>query len=304
MIDVTELRLFIHTAEYGNLSKAARNLGMLVATASASIKRLERELECRLFERSTRSFRLTPQGETFLEYAREAVDALQRGMVVLKEGGQQVSGLLRVSVPSDAGRNVLLPWLDQFQALHPDLRLHLQCSDRFVDVFQEPFDMAFRYGRLRDASYVSQELGRNRRVVVASPGYLARHGAPANIADLARHNCLIHALDPAASNVWRFAQGKKALQVKVHGDRSTDDGAVVHAWALAGSGIAYKSVLDVVADIRAGRLVQLFHELSGEAWPLRVIYPHRTSIAVSARALASFIREQVEALRLPGKLVG
>jgi DNA-binding transcriptional LysR family regulator len=296
---MTELQLFIETARHGSLTKAARNLGVLVATASASIKRMERLLECRLFERSTRSMRLTPQGEAFLPHAQEAASALERGIVMLKEGNRKISGLLRISTPSDLGRNVLLPWFDQFQAEHPALRIHVQCVDRFVDVFQEPFDMTFRYGRLANSSYVSQALGRNRRAMVASPAYLKRHGMPDSIEEVANRNCLIHSLDPMDSNVWRFTRQEKPLQLKVHGDRSSDDGALIHAWALAGAGIAYKSMLDVHPDIAAGRLVHLFPDLRGEDWPLRVVYPHRTSISMAARAMAQFVRDKIEALDVP-----
>lgn len=296
MFHVVELQLFIQTAQQGSLTKAAQNLGMLVATASASIKRLERTLECRLFERSTRSMRLTPQGESFLRYARDAVDTLDRGIVLLREGAQSISGLLRISAPSDVGRNVLLPWLDEFQERHAELRVHVQCIDRFVDIFQEPFDMTFRYGRLRDSSYISQTLGSNRRVIVAAPSYLERHGVPERIDDLVEHNCLIHGLDAGGFNTWRLSDRRKAVQVKVRGNRSSDDGALIHAWAVAGVGIAYKSRLDVHADLASGRLVDLFPRLVGEDWPLRVVYPHRASPSLAAKTLAVFVREKIAAL--------
>lgn len=296
MFHLVELRLFIQTAQQGSLTKAAENLGMLVATASASIKRLERTLECRLFERSTRSMRLTPQGESFLRYAREAVDSLDRGVLVLREGAQHISGLLRISAPSDVGRHVLQPWLDEFQERHPGLRVHLQCVDRFVDIFQEPFDMTFRYGRLNDSSYISQALGANRRAIVAAPAYLARHGLPDRLEDLLEHNCLIHGLDAGGTNTWRLSDRRKAVQIKVRGNRSSDDGALIHAWAVAGAGIAYKSMLDVHVELADGRLVHLFPHLVGEDWPLRVIYPHRVSPSPAARALTVFVREKIAAL--------
>ncbi len=180
--------------------------------------------------------------------------------------------------------------------MHRELRVHLQCVDRFVDIFQEPFDMTFRYGRLSDSSYISRTLGRNRRLIVAAPDYLARHGRPSRVEELAQHNCLVHGLDAGGTNTWRLADRQKPVLVKVRGNRSSDDGALIHAWALAGAGIAYKSRLDVHADLAAGRLVHLFPELTGEDWPLRVIYPHRASPSLAARTLASFVREKIEAL--------
>jgi len=298
MHTIAELQVFVRTAQHGSLSAAARSLGMLVATASAALRRLEDQLGCRLFERSTRSMRLTPQGEAFFEHCREALSLLEQGAALLNEQGGRVGGLLRISAPSDFGRNVLAGWIDAFQAQHPRLKVSLQCSDRFVDVFRDPYDMTFRYGRLPDASYVTQNLGANRRIVVAAPSYLARHGIPATPDDLARHNCLLHNLDPLATNTWRFRAGRRAVECKVSGDRISDDGAIVHAWAVGGAGIAYKSALDVHEDLRAGRLVRLLPRLTGEDWPLRAVFPHRASVAPAARLLAAFVRERIAELDL------
>lgn len=295
MLTIAELKIFIHTADNASLTKAARSLGMLPATASASLKRMERELGCRLFERSTRSMRLTPQGEIFLRKCRDALAAIDDGIAMLDAGRGEVAGTLRLSAPSDFGRNVLMPWLDEFQERHPKVGISLQCADRFIDLFRDPFDMAFRYGRLADSSCVSHGLGKNRRVVVAAPDYLERHGTPSTLADLAGHNCLLHSLDPTMSNIWRFTAKRKAVETKVFGNRISDDGAIVHAWAVAGVGLAYKSRLDVHRDLDAGRLVTLLDDLTGEDWPLRVVYPHRASISIASRALAAFIRERIAA---------
>lgn len=297
-----ELRIFVHTAQLGGLTRAAHSLGLLTATASASLKRLEGVLGARMFERSPRSMRLTPQGERFLRYCQEGLALLDQGVAAVADNSGKMAGLLRISAPSDLGRNVLLPWVSEFQSLHPGLKINLQCSDHFVDVFQDPFDMMFRHGRLADSSYVTQSLGPNRRIVVASPAYLARHGTPRTLEDLASHNCLIHSLESIAFNVWRFKQGRKAVSLKVFGDHMSDDGAIVHAWALGGQGIAYKSALDVHADLRAGRLVQLLPQLLGEEWVPRVVYPHRSSISATARALTAHVRQRIEALNMPSTI--
>ncbi len=293
MLSTTELELFVRTADHGSLSKAARSLGLLPATASASLKRMERELGARLLERSTRSMRLTPAGEGFLAHCRAALGELDAGIAAIKAGGQAISGTLRVSAPSDFGRNVLLPWLEAFQEQHAQLNIQVQCSDRHADLFRDPVDLALRYGRLADSSYVSQSLGANRRVLVAAPAYLERHGSPSDAQALQQHNCLLHNLDPLGSNVWRFQRGGKAIDIKVTGRQRTDDGAIIHAWALAGLGIAYKSNFDIRADLQAGRLVQLLPELQGQDWPLQAIYPHRASTSPAAKALTAYIQGQL-----------
>jgi DNA-binding transcriptional LysR family regulator len=290
---IEDLRLFALVADTGNLSQAARELDMLPATASAAIKRLEARLGARLFERSTRHMRLTAQGELFVEYCRDALVLLEQGEALLGASAGRIQGKVRVAAPADWGRNVLAPMLDPFLRKHPGLTLVLQCADRTMDLFRDPVDLAFRYGQLEDASFVSQQLAANRRVAVAAPSYLKKRGVPAMPEDLKRHNCLVHSTSQGTSNTWRFSKGRQSIEVTVKGDRVTDDGGLVREWAVAGVGIAYKSRLDAAADLAAGRLVALFPELTGADWPLHVVYPHRNSLSPAARAVLAHVMEQL-----------
>jgi len=293
MYSTTDLQLFIHTADLGNLSKAARQLDLLPATASASLKRLEQQLNARLFVRSTRSMRLTPAGALFLDYSRQALALLQEGQALLNADGP-VSGHLRLSMPSDVGRNILLPWLDAFQKNYPQVTLSLQFSDRVIDLFRDPVDVAFRYGKLDDSTLISQPLAASRRVLVAAPSYLAQHGRPQSPQDLQNHNCLLYYLQHGLFNNWRFYAGKTPIDVKVRGDRMSDDAAIARLWAIAGIGIAYKSWLDVRQDVAEGRLEILLEQFAGEETPLSMVYPHRNSMSPSLRALLTFLREKFE----------
>ena len=191
MLRFEDLRIFVAAADHGSFSAAARELDLTPAVASAALKRLELTLETRLFVRSTRSLRLTSDGERYLEYARAALSTLQAGQNALARDKTAISGTLSVSIPSDLGRNVLLPWLDEFQLRHPRVSFHVRISDRLADLYRQPVDIALRYGTPNDSSLVALPLGEhNRRVVCASPAYFARHGMPQAPADLRRHNCL------------------------------------------------------------------------------------------------------------------
>jgi len=296
MYATTDLQLLIHTADTGSLSQAARLLGVLPATASASLKRIEQRLATRLFARSTRSMRLTPEGEIFLEYCRDALALLQEGETLLSSGKDAIQGHIRLSMPSDIGRNVLFPWLNEFQALHPAVKFTMQFSDRVADLFRDAVDVAIRSGKLGDSSLVSQQLAIGRRVLVASPDYLHCHGAPQTPDDLVRHNCLLFYLKQGLFNQWRFQNGKQAIDVKVQGDRMTDDASIAREWAVAGVGIAYKSWIDVRSDVRAGRLVTMLDEYCQEAIPLNAVYPHRNSASPTVRALVAFLRARFDAL--------
>jgi DNA-binding transcriptional LysR family regulator len=293
MYSISDLRLFALVADTGNISQAARLLDLQPAAASAAIKRLEERLDARLFERSTRQMRLTAEGELFLDYCRDALVLLDQGEAMLGHSRGRIQGKLRVAAPADFGRNVLAPMLEPFLDAHPALTLLLQCADQRADLFRDPVDIAFRYGQLDDASFVSQQLLENRRVAVASPAYLRQHGTPRTPADLARHRCLTHSLTGGEVNLWRFGGGEGAAEVRVRGARVADDGGMVREWAVAGCGIAYKSQLDVAADIAAGRLVVLFGELQGQDWPLHAVYPHRVSLSPAARALLAFVTQRL-----------
>ncbi|HEU4537521.1 MAG TPA: LysR family transcriptional regulator, partial [Polyangiaceae bacterium] len=169
------LALFVATADAGSLSAAARRLGLTPAAASAALKRLEAELGALLFVRSTRSLRLTPEGERFLHYGRRALLLLREGREAVARGHDAAGGTLQVSAPSDLGRRHVLAWLDEFQARQPGLRLRLQLSDRLAGLHREPVDVALRYGKPRDSALVALPVAPyNRRVLCASPDYLAR----------------------------------------------------------------------------------------------------------------------------------
>lgn len=180
MKSLQDLDIFVRTADSGSLSATARALDLTPAAASAALKRLEAELGVTLFVRSTRSLRLTQEGELFLEHCRPALAGLRQVRDQLAGGQAALRGTLQLAAPSDLGRNVLMPWLDEFQSQHAgvDLRLHL--SDRAANVYSEPVDAAFRYGRPQDSSLVALPLSdTHRRVLCAAPSYLQERGAPA-----------------------------------------------------------------------------------------------------------------------------
>ncbi|HTD05125.1 LysR family transcriptional regulator [Undibacterium sp.] len=295
MYSTADLQLFIRTADTGNLSQAARDLELSTATASASLKRLEQKLGTRLFVRSTRSMRLTQDGEIFLEYGRNALALLKEGEALIAADRNAIRGNIRISAPSDLGRSVLLPWLNEFQHIHPGITITVQLSDSNVDLFREPVDMAFRYGKQQDSTLVSQHLIDNRRTLVASPAYIKKHPPLQSPRDLVNHNCLLYFLKHGLNNTWPFWFGKELMEVKVRGDRMANDGAVVREWALAGLGIAYKSRLDVKQDLDSGKLVVLLPNYLGDQVPLNAVYPHRNSASPRIRALLIFLREKFAA---------
>jgi DNA-binding transcriptional LysR family regulator len=296
-----DLELFVRTAETGNLSRAARELALQPATASASLKRLEGKLSARLIVRSTRSLRLTPAGELFLQRARRALDALREARDTVNEDRSELRGTLRVAAPSDFGRGVLRPWLDEFQTLHPHLDIALLLSDRLADFYRESVDFALRYGVPDDSSLIVKPLAPNtQRIAVASPAYIERHGAPQIPEDLSQHAALAWVLSRSSGAMrvhdqWEFNRGRERRKISVHVRRASDDGAVVRDWAVAGYGIAYKSALDVAADLRAGRLVRLLEDWDGEVSPLNLVLAFRDYQPPAVREALQFITDKIRA---------
>ena len=297
MFRLEDLTLFVRAAALGSFSVAAREAGQQPAQVSAAIKRLETILNIRLFARSTRSLRLTPEGETWLPYATQMLDTLEAGLQKIQTPDDEVRGMLQIAVPSDLGRNLLLTLFRDFRQRHPALRLRLLFSDQLTDVFKDPVDVAFRYGNNDDASFISLPVApENRRVLVASPEWIARHGEPQTLEELSQHNALIYILRGRPFDRWSLSLDGVVQQQKVSGTVMSDDAEVIRRLAIAGEGIAYKSMLDVSDDLRAGRLRRLLPRYQGDVVPLNLICPHRKQLSAAVRLLYEEVKSHCEGL--------
>jgi DNA-binding transcriptional LysR family regulator len=291
-LTLSQLELFVRIAEAGSLSAAARQLQLTPAAASAALKRLESAFNARLVERSTRSMRLTAEGELLRDHARRALGDIDDARALLGAGRETLSGDIHVAAPSDLGRGALSAMLDLFIERHPDVRLTLYVSDTLQDLVRERVDLAVRYGELPDSSLVARRLHTTRRVVVASPAYIARHGAPQQPSELVRHNCLVPYRSGRPHLTWRFERGGVETSVRVQGNRMAWDGALVRQWALQGLGVATKARLDVADDLRTGHLVELLTDWRGDDFPLHAMLPAGRHMPLRVRRLLDFLGEQ------------
>ena len=291
MIRLDDLALIVRSPALGSFSQAAREVHLLPRQASAAIQRLERELDIRLFARSTRSLRLTEEGKRYLPYAQDALQALREGREGMRGEDAALSGTLQIAAPSDFGRNLLLPWISEFRGNHPGLDIQLLVSDQVADVFRDPVDIALRYGQIDDASFIALPVApENRRVLVASPAYLARHGRPRSPLDLATHSCLVYRLRGRSYDRWCFPATGEVVQVS--GPLVSDDADVVRRWAVAGEGITYKSWLDVHQDVVEGRLEVLLPAMPGEPTPMNLVCPHRKQFSPAVKLLHALVAER------------
>lgn len=297
MFRLEDLTFFVRAAALNSFSDAAREAGVPPAQVSSAIKRLESILNIRLFARSTRSLRLTPEGEIWLPYARQMLEAMYAGLQKIHTAEDEISGTLQIAVPSDLGRNLLLPVFQSFRRRHPALRLRIFFSDQIADVFKDPVDVAFRYGHTEDASYIALPVAPgNRRVLVASPDWIAQHGEPHSPEDLAQRNALTFVLRGRLHDRWTFIRNGEVSSVQVNGVMMSDDAEVIRRLAIAGEGVAYKSWLDVSDDVREGKLQVLMPEYQGESAPLNMICPHRKQLSAAVRLLHEAVKARCDAL--------
>src|SRR5450830_12081 len=286
-----DLEIFVHAVNARSFSGAARLLGISPVVASNAVKRLEDALGARLFERTTRSLRVTENGVKYAVHAQAALRAMKDGEALLSASTAAFSGSLRLSLPSDLGRNHVLGWIETHLAEH-QLDIDISIGDTLSDLHAQPVDLTIRYGVAKDSSLISLPIAPdNRRILCASPAYLERHGTLTKLEQLAQHNCLRFKLNGIAHSRWNFGSGAESIAMVVDGKRVSDDAELVRRWAIAGLGIAYKSQLDVAADLQAGRLIHLQPEVTGEAAPLCMYVVHRSLLTPAVHGLARYLKE-------------
>lgn len=254
---LTSLEVFARVAAAGSLSGAARAMGLSQTMVTKHVASLEARLGTKLFHRTTRRLSITDAGRSYLESAERILADMEAADAAIARERIEPRGLLRVNVPVVFGTRQIAPAIAEFLAAHPEVTVELGLNDRLVDLAEEGWDLAIRIGSLRDSSMVARKLAPNRLVVCAAPSYLARHGTPRSVADLAGHNCLGYTLSQQASAAeWLFgAEGE--IRVQVSGTLRANNGDALRAATLAGLGLARQPTFIIADDLRSGALVAL-----------------------------------------------
>lgn len=206
----------------------------------------------------------------------------------MTRGREVAVGLLRMTTTFAFARRQLAPLLHEFESRHPGLRVHLDASDRIVNLVDEGFDVAIRFGEMSDSSLIARAVAPNAYVMCAAPAYLDRRGRPRGIDDLLSHECILFGSPP--SSRWTFEDGSS---VKVRGDLTTNDGDLAHIWALEGAGIALKSIWDVFDDIHRERLEIILPGTRPPATPLHAVFPHSRLAAARVRLVLDFLTKRL-----------
>lgn len=284
-----QIEAFVSAATRGSLSAAARVEGVTPAIIGRRLDALEARLGVKLLLRTTRKLTITFEGQAFLEDCQKTLNDLANAEAAVSLGGVRASGQLRISAPSGFGRQHVAPLVGDFMLANPEVRVNLNLSDRLVDLVNENIDCAIRIGELTDSSLISVRLGEMRRMVVASPAYLVAHGVPRQPADLANHECL--SLGQQRGWVFRDPDGNQVDTIKVGGSFECNDGAVLHEWALAGRGLAWRSLWEVGQDLKEGRLTSVLDAWQAPPMGIYAVFPQRRHLPLRVRLFIDLLKE-------------
>lgn len=293
-MDTEGIKLFVLAAEKLNISAAGRELGMPPAVASAKLAKLEKGVGADLLKRTTRKVALSVEGAEFLPYAREILAQENAALAALGYGNETVSGNLRFTASSTFAQQFIVSLIPEFLALHPGISLDLRLSDMELDLIQGSFDLALRNAVLPESNLHARKLAKDKRILCASPEYLATHGTPESPDDLLNHQLI--AFKTASSIKLTDPDGESGeFNTRVAGHRLTiDDGLSYKIATRCGAGIAIHSLWSVHKELAEGSLVQVLPEYRMDAEPaLWLVYPKSNVLTAKVRVFIDFLIERI-----------
>lgn len=285
-----QIESFVGVATKGSLTAAALAEGVAPAVIGRRIDALEARLGVKLLVRTTRRITLTHEGSAFLEDCQRFLADLANAEASVSAGGVKASGHLRLTAPAGFGRRHVATLVPKFIALHPEVSVSLNLSDRVVDIVNEGVDCAVRVGDLPDSSLVSVRLADNRRLCVATPEYLRRAGVPQTPADLTKHECLTLSSDASQTRGWAFTVDGQVTHLRPSGRLDCSDGQVLHDWCLMGLGIAWRSTWEVEHEIAAGQLVSVLDDFAAPPNGIYAVFPQRKHLPLRVRLWIDFLK--------------
>ena len=275
---------FVTVAETGSFAEAANRLNIANSVVSKRIKDLEAYLGTLLLQRTTRHVNLTEAGYAYVEHARKFLDELAEVEENLRYRNENPVGEIKISAPLSFGNKFLGPAIADFLEKYPDVSVKLIINDRTVDIAAEGFDLAIRIGALEEQSLITRKLAQSRRVVVASPSYLEKHGRPQTPEDLARHNCLSF-IGLHDGNAWPFMKDGKEFWQHVGGRFIADSGTLLCEAAVHGCGIAILPTFIVGQHMISGELEPLLEEFEAPPLAIQAVYQHKRHLSAKTRKL-------------------
>lgn len=290
------IEAFVCAADTGSFTAAGERLGLTNSAVSKGVARLEARLGARLFERTTRSLALTDAGSAFYETCVRVLAELADAEAVLAARALEPVGRLRVDVPVAFGRMRVMPLMLPFIERHPHLRPSITFTDRIVDVVEEGIDVAVRIGasEIWPGTLGHRHLGTERATLCASPGYLARHGAPTSEEALSAHACILYGKADGSAITWRFARAGQPFERRSMDGRIILGSAEAQIGAVkAGCGIAQLATWLIGDELRTGELIEILPELATDGLGLDIVWPKSRQLQPKVNALIALLGDEL-----------
>jgi LysR family transcriptional activator of dmlA len=295
------MTFFSLLARLGNFSAAARELNITTPAVSKRLNQMETRLGVQLLNRTTRRISLTAEGEVYLLHARRILADIDDMERLISSSIAAPKGLLRINATLGFGRSHIAPLISSFAKKHPEVQVQLQLTVNPPPLTDDAFDVCIRFGEPPDARVIARRIASNRRLLCASPAYLAKHGTPRNPRELTRHNCIGIRQGDEAYGIWHLTSGQHTETVKVRGALSTNDGEIAVNWALADHGLLMRAEWDIAKYLQSGRLKLVLEDWQTPPADIYAVYPQQLQTAARVKA---FIDCLVEAFSTtsPGKI--
>lgn len=297
---ITDLQVVIKVAEIQSITAAANQLDISSSAASVAIKRIEESLGTQLFIRTTRSIKLSPEGERYIPTCQQALDLLRQGQIAIHTTNEIVNGEVKMAMSSEMGRNLMRHLLHKIMQEYTDLKLRLHVSDSRVDFYRDDVDVALRAmtkEAIHDLNLYGFKICNIPHFLCASPAYISQFGSPKTPDELTKHNALLYKLYDLSHDSWEFYQGETKYKVKVKSNRIVNDGDIVRRWCIDGVGIAKKSVIDISEDLLAGRLQRVLPDYRIPLTEMWLILPSRQLISPAIRLIRDELIATINELR-------
>ncbi|MDG5501293.1 LysR family transcriptional regulator [Marinobacter sp. BGYM27] len=282
---------FVAVAETGSFTVASKQLGISTAQVSRQVSALEKRLATRLFYRTTRKVSVTDAGQTYYQHCRPVLDGLEEAERALSQLQSEPRGKLKITAPTLYGESRIAPLLNNFVARFPELDVQFSLTNQKVDLVEGGFDLAIRLGKLESSSMMAKRLASRHQYVCAAPDYIATHGKPRTLTDLAHHNCLLGTLD-----YWRFQENGHERVIRVHGNIRCNSGQVLLDAALKGLGIVQLPDTYIEPYISKGTLISLLQDFQPSDEGVWAIYPHNRHLSPKVRLLVDYLGESLQSL--------
>ncbi|MCD1641718.1 LysR family transcriptional regulator [Aurantimonas coralicida] len=290
----SDLAFFALLARKASFSETALELNLSTSGVSKRLAKIENRLGVRLMNRTTRRVSLTSEGETFLNESAAILEDIASLENRIRSAGEKPQGLLRINATFGFGREFIAPIVSQFAREYPDISAQLVLTDAPINLVEEGYDFAVRFGSPPNSRLISRRLHRNRRFLCAAPSYLERYGRPQRLHDLTDHECIVLRQHNQIYDVWRLQRGQLTESIKVKGRLSSNDGEIALQWVVDGHGIMLRSEWDIVRLIREGKLELVLPRYAQVDADIYGVYPERNNVSAKVRAFMEFTQANLQ----------